>query len=149
MRSGTLDETDPKAIGRRAVDLFAREKWNCAEAVCGAIAELTGREIPINLATLFGGGMGDMQDTCGCLSGALLALGSVFGRTEPDPDQERRAVAVAAGFRRQFVMDYGSSRCCELTKGETADPALRRMCAPMVRRTAERVAEIIRRKERK
>ena len=148
MRPGTLDETDPKAVGRRAVNLFTRDKWNCAEAVCGAVAELTGREIPINLATLFGGGMGDMQDACGCLSGALLALGSVFGRNEPDPAQERRAVAVAAEFRRQFVKEYGSTRCCELTEGETADPALRRLCAPMVRRTAERVAEMIRREER-
>ena len=58
--------------------------FNCAESVCRAILEQSDYDLDpawARAATAFGGGMGrSFQETCGALTGGLVALGFMFGR---------------------------------------------------------------------
>lgn len=69
---------------------YFRSGHNCAEAVfLAAVHTQDIQACPdvVRLATGFGGGMG-RGEVCGALSGAILALGAVLGRTKAEGDQE-------------------------------------------------------------
>ena len=88
--------------------------FHCAEAVCLAILEQSGRVIDpswAKAATAFGGGMGrTSQETCGALTGGLVALGFLFGRDRAGTDWNHPA-ELAAAFRAGFIEAFGSSNC--------------------------------------
>ncbi len=68
-----------------AVELF-KIGPNCAECVLKSIiaADITDlNDRDIRLATGFGGGIGKYGLTCGALTGAVIAVSSVYGREEP------------------------------------------------------------------
>ena len=52
---------------------------NCAQAILHTYADVAGisEEVAMNIAGAFGGGMGNMEGTCGALVGAGLVLGLV------------------------------------------------------------------------
>jgi C_GCAxxG_C_C family probable redox protein len=61
----------------RALKLFSDgNKYNCAQAVLGAFCEESGLDINIafKLANGFGGGI-RCGETCGAVSGAVMAIG--------------------------------------------------------------------------
>ena len=68
---------------RKAEELFL-QGYNCAQAVSCACAGDCGvpSELVVKLATGFGAGMGRTQETCGAVSGAILALGLRGGHPE-------------------------------------------------------------------
>ncbi len=72
-----------EAIRERARKNFSRG-YNCAECVAGAVLHFTDTGLPpevCRVATGFGGGMGLFGDTCGAISGAIIAVGAVHGRS--------------------------------------------------------------------
>ncbi|MFZ7103707.1 MAG: C-GCAxxG-C-C family (seleno)protein [Peptococcaceae bacterium] len=74
-----------KAAREKARDYF-KTGMNCAECVLKAVLDLGLSDLPpsvIALATGFGGGIGLSGNNCGALSGAILAVSSVHGRTNP------------------------------------------------------------------
>lgn len=108
----------------KAVALF--DRFNCAQSVfaaCGPTAEVT-EPMCLVLAGPFGGGMGRMGETCGAVTGALLALGTRHGQgMATDPAQARgplyeRVTAFAEAFREQ----HGSLTCKELTGCDLRTP---------------------------
>ncbi len=57
--------------------------FNCAECVFEAVLEHLETNLPkevLKVATGFGGGVGLFGDTCGAISGAVLAVSAVHGR---------------------------------------------------------------------
>jgi len=104
---------DKKQVEQRAFDLF-QGGFNCAEAVSAAIVEwrVSGRAAYIvKAATAFGGGIGGTKcETCGALTGGVIALGWLFGRTEPGADKQD-AYALAMEFRNKFLDAFGSTQC--------------------------------------
>lgn len=67
--------------------MFVEDHLRCSQAVLGAFAEelgLTG-ELGRKIAGCFGSGMG-MGETCGCVTGGLMALGLRFGRSRPEDE---------------------------------------------------------------
>ena len=104
---------EKKEIEQKAFDLF-QNGFNCAEAVSAAIVEWHGSapvEYATRSATAFGGGIGGTKcETCGALTGGVLALGWLFGRTTPGADKQD-AYAFAAEFRNKFIDSFGSTQC--------------------------------------
>lgn len=93
---------------------YHKSGFHCAEAVSKAITEVYGngtcRDIP-KVATAFGGGVGrTKQDICGALTGGIIALGYLFGRSEPGADWTDVS-ELAAKLKRRFVLEYGSTNC--------------------------------------
>ena len=102
-------------IAARAVSLFTHTDYNCAESLLLAAAEHLRKctpSIPC-IATPFGGGMGRKGSVCGALTGALMALGLVYGRSKPAEDKER-----IYGLTRElydgFTKKFESPFCSEL-----------------------------------
>ena len=107
--------------------------YNCAEAVFEALLGECNLALPpdaLRLATGFGGGVGLYGDTCGALTGAVLAVGAVHGRRALP---EGQGADVTARSREQFygrpgiyrlfnqipnrlALKYGSTLCRDLTR---------------------------------
>lgn len=96
---------------------YFREGYNCAQSVFLAFAEDVGlgeREAAL-LSGGFGGGIGRLRETCGAVSGAVLAMGALNGYPGPEqPDEKARLYRDIQEFVRAFEERYGSHNCQEL-----------------------------------
>lgn len=119
------------AIKQRARKNFSLG-YNCAECVLEAVLSLVDTGLPretLKLATGFGGGVGLFGDTCGALTGAIMAVGAVYGRSKLPEGEGKEAMKAAAqqlygkpGLYRIFNQipnrikaKYGNTLCRELT----------------------------------
>lgn len=61
----------------RAVELKQSGAYNCCQAVAAVLADQTGLDADTirQIAAGFGAGIGNMEGTCGALSGAVIAAG--------------------------------------------------------------------------
>ncbi len=93
--------------------------FNCAQAVFIPFAREAGlaREDGARIASSFGAGMGRMQETCGAVTGGLMALGLGFGFARGD-DQAQKDVALrrTKEFLAAFKKEFGTVACKELLK---------------------------------
>jgi C_GCAxxG_C_C family probable redox protein len=65
----------------------------------------------VNVASAFCGGVGRThQDICGAFTGAVIAVGYLYGRTEQGKDLNK-ASSIVSEFRRQFLETFGSNNC--------------------------------------
>ena len=107
---------------------------NCAQAIICTYADLIGidEETGRNLGNAFGGGMGNMEGTCGALVGAGIVLGL---------DKKER-VGARKAMRRimtQFQQRNGATQCKKL-KGVGTGVVLRQ-CTDCVADAAEFLEE--------
>ena len=95
---------------------------HCAESVASAITKLfcPGQAgIVCRMATGFGGGLaGSRQEACGALTGGVLAIGLLCGRTTPEQDRET-AYRVSAAYRERFMARFNGTICQTIRNGFT------------------------------
>jgi len=101
------------SIADRAEGYF-QSGFNCAESVLKSVVEDAYRQhhacIP-RAATAFGGGVGGShEELCGALSGGIMAIGFLLGRSEPGVDVQR-VKQIATEFRSRFLARHGTTRC--------------------------------------
>ncbi len=119
--------------------------FHCAEAVSKAIIEAYGDGAYNDIhkvATVFGGGVGRThQEICGALSGGFIALGYLWGRSEPGADWSDVS-ELAVKLRQRFVQEYGTTNCSALlAKFGPQDNTMR--CKQLSGETAGMLADII------
>ena len=107
---------------------------NCAQAIVSTYADLLGldEETAKNIANAFGGGMGNMEGTCGALVGA----GIVLGLATKDRSSSRKGM-------RQIMMQFqerNEATQCKLLKGIGTKVVLRE-CTGCVADAAEFLEE--------
>ena len=107
---------------------------NCAQAIVSTYADLLGldEETAKNIANAFGGGMGNMEGTCGALVGA----GIVLGLATKDRSSSRKGM-------RQIMMQFqerNGATQCKLLKGIGTKVVLRE-CTGCVADAAEFLEE--------
>jgi C_GCAxxG_C_C family probable redox protein len=107
---------------------------NCAQAVLCAYADIAGidEETAIRLAAPFGAGMGNMEGTCGAITGAGLVLGLVS--KGPATKQMRQIM-------NKFQERNGATQC-KMLKGIGTGKVLRE-CSDCVADAAEFLEEEI------
>ncbi|HEY67975.1 MAG TPA: C_GCAxxG_C_C family protein [Thermoflexia bacterium] len=99
------------------------------------------------MATGFAGGVGDtQQEMCGALSGGILVIGGLLGRTSLDED-DRPALALATRYRRRFLAELGATQCARLWEMVHAPGGLG-SCALLVERAAMVLLELLAEAER-
>ncbi|OPY84071.1 MAG: putative redox-active protein (C_GCAxxG_C_C) [Syntrophus sp. PtaU1.Bin208] len=95
-----------------------KEGFDCSQQVLAWAAERHSlgmdRKEALKIAASFGGGMWN-GDTCGCVSGALMAIGLKYGHCESG-DKEAKALlkAKTAEFEKRFLERNGSLICRNL-----------------------------------
>ena len=107
---------------------------NCAQAIVSTYADLIGLDETTakNVANAFGGGMGNMEGTCG----ALVGSGIVLGLATKDKPMSRKCM-------RQIMMKFqerNGATQCKLLKGVGTGVVLRE-CTGCVADAAEFLAE--------
>lgn len=97
MENQTSEELISK-IKDRARKNFSKG-YNCSECVLEAVLSSVETDLPeqvLKLATGFGGGVGLYGDSCGAITGAVMAVGAVHGRANLPEAEDRREVAKKA-----------------------------------------------------
>jgi len=102
-----------------------REGFSCSQAVLSALAPDLGldREAALRVAGAFGGGMARTAQTCGAVTGALMAIGLKYGQTDTDDKQAKdKTYALAREFMKQLKARHGSTVCKELLGYDLSTP---------------------------
>lgn len=96
---------------------------NCAQTVLSAFADRFdySEEELYRFAAAFGGGM-HRGDTCGAVTGALMALGLEYA------DDDDKLHEKAAKFRDEFTARFGHTYCRELLGYDFSIPGEREKC---------------------
>ncbi|MGA2027267.1 MAG: C-GCAxxG-C-C family protein [Syntrophobacteraceae bacterium] len=149
-------------IKQRAMKNFSLG-YNCAECVTEAVLSLIDTGLPPEvqkLATGFGGGIGLYGDTCGALTGAVMAVGAVHGRSSLPEGEGKEAITKAReqlsgkpGLYRlfnqipnRFKAQNGNTLCRELTAKWRTDWLSRdraQFCRELITGAAGIAAELI------
>ncbi len=119
--------------------------YHCAESIARAVIESrTDAFDPesIKAASAFQGGIGKCkQDACGALTGGIVALGVLKGRTNPSQDITE-AVRMANRFRERFLEKFGSTNCAVLLK-TVVEPNPEYTCKHLTRDAAGLLTEVL------
>lgn len=96
-----------------------KKTCNCAQAVIATYADVVGitEQQAMNLGNAFGSGMGNMEGTCGALTGAAIIVGLATG----DKLRSRKAMTK---IMTQFQERNGATQC-KLLKGVGTGQVLR------------------------
>ena len=98
---------------------------NCSQAVLAEYAELGGLdpEVGLRLASGFGGGLGCLGDTCGAVSGAVMAIGLLLSSPDPrDQVAKMRTYDAVQSFIREFSARHETTSCRELLGCDISTP---------------------------
>ncbi len=99
--------------------------FNCAQAVFSTFCEELGleKETGLKISSSFGGGMAHLNETCGAVTGALMAIGLKYGRTKAeDIEAKDKNNAVVNLFAKRFKEKFGSLRCTDLIGYDLSEP---------------------------
>jgi C_GCAxxG_C_C family probable redox protein len=91
--------------------------YNCAQAVFTTYAPPfgIGEGDALRIATGFGGGMGRLQEVCGAVTGAFLAIGACCGMRQPaDEAAKDETYGLVHELGRRFASLHGSLLCRDL-----------------------------------
>lgn len=94
---------------------------NCAQAIALAYQDL----VPIEPQFLykaaegFGGGMGQLQETCGLLTGLYIVMGFLFSDGNLEKGQSKlQTYEKIRALHTAFKQEFGATHCLELLNGE-------------------------------
>ena len=120
-----------------AAEKNRRGTHNCAQAIVHTYADIAGIDeaTAMNVAGAFGAGMGNMEGTCGALSGASIVLGLVNKDKAKSMRQMRQVMT-------KFQERNGATQC-KMLKGVGTGKVLRE-CRDCVADAAEFLEEQLR-----
>lgn len=119
----------------------------CSESVVKTIRDEFELDLPdevIAMASGFPVGIGRSGCTCGAVTGGIMALGMLFGRTEGRDPKVNKTLELAKELHDDF-RERNKTLCCRiLTKGMTlGTPEHKEQCVRLTGEVAKKVAEII------
>ena len=130
--------------------------FSCSQAVFAAYAVEMGvdRETALKVSQAFGGGMGNMGETCGAVTGAFMVIGLKYGRTcVDDVEAKRKTYELVREFVGKFKQRNGTILCRELLGCDIGTPRGKRyaeekgltttICPNFVKDAAEILEEIL------
>ena len=103
---------------------IAKEKfesgYNCAQSILFSFLDKSkiSEDTALKIATGFGAGYGRMQEVCGAVSGAIMALGLKYGRgVKEDKEITITFYQKTQDFITSFIEKHDSIICKELLQG--------------------------------
>lgn len=112
----------PDAVGEAARACFA-SGWYCAESVLLAVArsEHVDNESLTRMATGLCGGLANTRGPCGAVTGAVLAMGLVLGRSSASAS-DQPIYSAARRLNAEFERSFGARDCHELLGCDLGTP---------------------------
>ena len=106
------DKMTPETAAYRLFDMG----FDCAQTVLSHFADdlEIEEETALMITSAFGGGIAGTGGMCGCVTGALMALGLKYGFTEPDAVGKGIMNAKNSEFLAKFKERCGAVNCREL-----------------------------------
>lgn len=145
-----LREVSIDKVKTDAEDLFRNGGFYCSEAVVASIRENLAPEMPPELVAAASGfpvGVGRSKCMCGAVSGAVLCLGYLFGRSAPsspaDP-QSQNCMKLANELQESFRQNHRGVLCCHIHTGgmDMASGEHKDQCVLFTGEMAAKTAEI-------
>lgn len=138
---------DFEQVRSTAEQYYRDGDFYCSEAVVKTIKDAFDLELDdsvIAMASGFPVGIGGSGCTCGAVTGGIMALGMVFGRTQAKDERVNKAMALAKELHDHFRTNHKSLCCRVLTKDLTlGTPEHLEQCIALTGEVAEAVARII------
>jgi C_GCAxxG_C_C family probable redox protein len=94
-----------------------KQGFSCSQAVLSAFSDIfdLDLDLALKISQPFGGGIAHRGEICGAVSGAFMAIGLKFGRTQAEDTPARdRTYEVVTQFIQKFENLHGSIICKEL-----------------------------------
>jgi C_GCAxxG_C_C family probable redox protein len=113
------EHSEISAKQQQAVEMFKNE-YNCTQSVLSVFSEEMGikKDLALKLASPFGAGIAYMQETCGAVSGALMAIGLKYGKGENGTNEDKAfAYDMSHHFMAEFKKMHKTICCRELLDG--------------------------------
>lgn len=119
-------QLDITACQAQAAEYHTRG-FNCAQAVACTLAPAVGLDpqVAFTLTEGFGAGMGGMTETCGAVSGAVMALSQVESTGRDQIGSKAKTYRLSRELSARFASTNGSTVCRELKGIGTEAGALR------------------------
>jgi C_GCAxxG_C_C family probable redox protein len=118
--------------------------YNCAQAVACTYCDLVGldEETVFRLTEALGAGMGNMEGTCGAVSGACILAGLKSSSANLDkPDSKGKSYKLSKAILDSFKSQNGSVICKELKGTETG--TVLRSCPDCIKDAAKLAESIL------
>lgn len=139
----------------QAVACF-REGFSCSQAIVSTFAAdfSLDRDTALKIACSFGGGMAQMADTCGAVTGAFMVIGLKHGRTRLDDlNAKQETYRLVKEFVAQFKARHKTIVCRELLGYDMSieqekklideQQLTKTICPQLVREAAEILEQIL------
>lgn len=140
-------DVDLERIRKIAEDYYRNGDFYCSEAVVKTIIDefqIDVSEDVIKMASGFPVGMGGMGCTCGALTGGVMAIGLVYGRSQGKDPEVNKAMELSAKLYQIFCERHKVSCCKVLTRGmEKGSPEHMEQCIAFTGEMAYEAAKII------
>lgn len=142
-----MKNVDLNKVRERAEEYYRKGDFYCSEAVVKTIKdtfELDFSDEVIKMASGFPVGIGGSGCTCGAVSGGVMALGMVFGRSDAKDPKVMKTMKLSAELHERF-REKRKFVCCKiLTKGmDFGKKEHFEQCIAITGEVAEIVADII------
>lgn len=115
MSKQAILELEHDACKAQAAD-YHSQGYNCAQAVACTLAPAIDMNVDqaFRLMEGFGGGMGGFSETCGAVSGAVMAAGWVKSTGRENPTSKRHTYKLAREMCARFQDANGTTNCAVL-----------------------------------
>ncbi|MFP5213242.1 MAG: C-GCAxxG-C-C family protein [Acidobacteriota bacterium] len=143
---------------QKAMDIF-KQRFHCSQAVLAAAQEKMGmvNEDVVKALGAFGGGIAGSGRVCGCLTGGIAMISSLYSRGNLEGKEDLRMWTASHKLIKKFeelTKEHGSTNCCDIArvnwrdskaaKEFYSDPESRRkICVQLVGDTAYALGEIL------
>lgn len=143
-------QVDVSKVQHDAEEYFRKGNYYCSEAIVASIRDNIAPEMPTEMIAAASGfpvGVGRSKCMCGAVSGAVLAIGYLFGRTGPSDPKDPKSIRTLelANEIQQAFRDSHRVLCCSVhTKGmDMASGEHKEQCIAFTGEMAARTAEVI------
>lgn len=108
-------------LSENALILF-KNGYNCSQAVFTsyAVTQSVDKDTAMSISRGFGAGMGRLQETCGAVTGAYMAIGLSKKKSSPEADEnhiKEETYAAVREFNEEFKKIHGTTNCMKLLGG--------------------------------
>ena len=145
-----LERISIKKVKEDAEEIFRLGGFYCSEAILSSVRKNIDPDMPLEVVAAGSGfpvGVGRSQCMCGAVSGAVVALGYFFGRTEPsNPNDPKslKCLELAYELQESFRKNHRVLCCSVHVKGmDMASGEHKTQCIKFTGEMAAKVAEII------